>query len=115
MKYNYYEKMKEDVKEYIKENRDYINNDLDFDYLYDLMFLSDDVTGNASGSYTFNTNKAKEYVMNNLDLLKNACEVFGCSDILGDKICDEEFEWCDVTIRCYLLNEVLNDVLDELK
>ena len=114
MKYNYYEEMKKDVKDYINENKDYIDS-LDFDYLYDLMFLEDSVTGNASGSYTFSTYKAKEYVMDNLDLLKNACEEFGCSDILGDKICDEQFEWCDVTIRCYLLGEVLNDVLEELK
>ena len=86
MKYNYYEEMKKDVKNYIKENKDYINNDLDFNYLYDLMFLSDSVTGNTSGSYTYNTDKAKEYVIDNLDLLKIACEEFGCSDILGEKL-----------------------------
>lgn len=111
-KYNYLENIKEDIREYLKEEN---METCDFDELYEKLFIEDSVTGNASGSYTFNTNKAKEYVMDNLDLLKKACEEFGCSDILGDKICNEDFEWCDVTIRCYLLGEVLNNVLDELK
>lgn len=35
---------------------------------------------------------------------------FGCEDV---NAIEEGAEWCDVTIRCYLLGEVLREVLDE--
>ena len=74
------------------------------------MFISDSVTGNASGSYTFNTWQAEENLCHNLDLLKEACEEFGSDcNIL------ESAEGCDVTIRCYLLSSALHEVLDELE
>ena len=79
--------------------------------LYDEMFISDSVTGNASGSYTFNTWQAEENLCHNLDILKEACEEFGDE---GTNIL-ESAETCDVTIRCYLLGQLLGDVLDELE
>lgn len=60
--YNYLEAMKQDVKEYIEENinaTDYeIKEDLE-EYLNDTLWTEDSVTGNASGSYTFNRATAK--------------------------------------------------------
>ena len=112
-KYNYFEAVKADVLDYINEhdvkvttsNRDEIEQSL-----YDELFISDSVTGNASGSYTFNTWQAEENLCHNLDLLKEACEEFGSDcNIL------ESAEGCDVTIRCYLLGQVLGEVLDELE
>lgn len=65
------------------------------------------VTGNASGSYTFNTWKAEEYLCHNLNLLAEANEEFGSnSDILSDGA-----EVCDVIIRCYLLSRAINKPL----
>ena len=46
-------------KEFIDENFESYNH---FDSLLDDMFDSDDVTGNGSGSYTFNTRLAQENV-----------------------------------------------------
>lgn len=109
--YNYYEEMKKDIKEYLEENRDYLESN-DFNYLYDIMFLADEITGNASGSYTFNTYKAEEYICHNLDLLKDALKEFG--DNFNDAL-EHGAEYCDVTIRCYLLGQVLTDVLNELE
>ena len=117
--YDYREAVKEDVKDYLKENLDadeliYMTDDTR-ESLYDDMFIADSVTGNASGSYTFNTAQAKEYVFDNTDLLKEACEEFGQMGILGEKFCEDEWEWMDVTIRCYLLSECLEEAIEELK
>ena len=112
-RYDYRQAVKDDIKQYIEDhdvkvttgNREELEQSL-----YDEMFISDSVTGNASGSYTFNTWKAEEFLCHNLDLLKEACEEFGSNcNIL------ESAEGCDVTIRCYLLSQCLGEVLDEIE
>lgn len=107
-KYNYRENVKEDIKNYIKEN---FNNleEVDKESLYDDLFIEDCVTGNASGSYTFSTYQAEENLCHNMDLLKEACDCFGCDADL------ENAEACDVTIRCYLLGECLEEACEELE
>lgn len=103
--YDYREAVKEDIKEYLKET-----NKRDFDKLYNELWVEDSVTGNGSGSYTFNAYKAEENLCHNMDLLKEAIEMFG-----GDysNILEQGAEACDVTIRCYLLGQVLQEVLEE--
>lgn len=121
-KYNYRESVKEDVKEYIRE---YLNSDdmTQFESveefkefadssLADKMFISDSVTGNASGSYTFNAWKAEENLCHNLDLLGKALTEFGET---GEYITDRGAEACDVTIRCYLLGEMTAEALKEME
>ena len=111
-RYDYRECMREDVMNYIEEHEIKVtteNRDEMQESLYDDMFISDSVTGNASGSYTFNTWQAEENICHNMDLLKNACDEFGCEPKF------DSAEWCDVTIRCYLLGEVLSEVLDEIE
>lgn len=111
-KYDYRECVREDVMNYIKEHEIKVtteNRDEIQETLYDDMFISDSVTGNASGSYTFNTWRAEENICHNMDLLKDACDEFGCEPKF------DSAEWCDVTIRCYLLGEVLSEVLDEIE
>ena len=105
-KYNYLENLKEDIKAYIKEND--ITN-LDEDSLYDDMFIEDSITGNGCGSYYCNAWKAEEALAHNLDLLQEACEEFGSTPELNNP------EACDVTIRCYLLGQILQEVLDDLE
>ena len=59
--YNYLEAMKSDIKDYIKNevntsnysDREELENDLN-----DILWNEDSVTGNASGSYTFNCAEA---------------------------------------------------------
>ena len=117
-KYNYRTSVKEDIKAYIREcmeydnvsNEDFINNsDLAFDSYYDNAFVSDSVTGNASGSYTFNSWKAEENICHNMDLAKEAFEMFGYDGINTDSA-----ETIDVTIRCYLLGEMWEEAVEEL-
>lgn len=107
MKYDYFEAMKEDIKEYLQET-----SERDFQTLYDEMFVDDSITGNASGSYTFSTWQAEENISHNMALLKEALEEFG-----GDygEALEKGAENCDVIIRCYLLGQVLQEVLEELE
>ena len=111
--YDYREAMFDDIKEYISENielSDYDSKEALEEYLNDTLWTCDSVTGNASGSYWFNTYKAEEAICHNWDILAEACEEFCCE---GD-ILNKGAEWADVTIRCYLLGEVIGAVLDEL-
>ena len=118
-KYNYLESIKEDVLEYIKENyttkeqleklesRDEWEQELN-----DALWIEDSVTGNASGSYTFNTWKAEEYLCHNLDLLSEALLEFGGG---RSELLEKGAEFCDVTIRCYLLGQAISQALEELE
>lgn len=120
--YDYREAMKEDIKEYLKDNysseelKELLEDREAFEEtLNDDLWVVDSVTGNASGSYTFNRWKAEEYVTDNNDLLREALREF-CVDAetIAEKFLDEEWEWFDVTIRCYLLNSIISEVLDEM-
>ena len=107
MQYHYIKNIKEDIKNYLKEN----NIKEITDDLYDDLFIEDSITGNASGSYTFNAWQAEEFLIHNMDLLIEACEMFG-QDI-GEAI-KKGPEHCDVTIRCYLLSPALEELKKEL-
>lgn len=116
--YNYLEAMVEDIKDYIRDNfaeweiadkladRDEWEEELNDD-----LWTVDSVTGNASGSYTFSTYRAEEYICHNLDLLAEAAEEF-CS---GIDLLKDGAEACDVTIRCYLLNQAIREALNEIE
>ena len=112
--YNYYENVKADVEDYINENKEYFKaTDLEEleEELNNQCWDSDSVTGNGSGSYTFNAIQAEENLVGNWDLLLEALENFGQADI---NPIEKGAEWCDVTIRCYLLSSAISDVLEEM-
>jgi hypothetical protein len=116
-KYDYRQATIDDICAYIRENDIVVtknNRKRLEDELYDKMFVCDSVTGNASGSYTFNAWKAEEYLCHNLDLLAEAIDELG-GDAGTYKDCMEIAEKGDVTIRCYLLGECLSFVLDKLE
>ena len=118
--YDYREAMTEDVKHWITnevnladwtEDREGLEQQLN-DYLW----TADSVTGNGSGSYTFNRVQASLYVLDNMDLLQEAIDEFATDPAtVGDKFISEDWEWFDITIRCYLLGSIISDVLDELE
>lgn len=113
-RYDYFAAVKEDVLNYINENnivvtsenRDEVEQDLN-----DTLFTCDSVTGNASGSYTFNAWTAEEYLCHNWDLLGEALTELGCDM----SYIERGAEACDVTIRCYLLGQAISEVLDEVE
>lgn len=117
--YNYLKAMKSDIKDYIKNevnisyysDREELENDLN-----DILWNEDSVTGNASGSYTFNCAEAFGYVDDNMNLLSEACAECGIdSATVGEKFLDEDWEYFDVTIRCYLLAQAISEALDEIE
>ena len=119
--YNYREQIKADILDYISET--YSKAELDGMDRYELeerlnedLWIEDGVTGNGSGSYTFNRATAKEYVEDNMDLCLDACKEFGVDGADAfEKLCSGEWEYFDVTIRCYLLGECIAEALDELE
>jgi hypothetical protein len=111
--YDYKEAVKNDIREYLADRLgefEVITDDMR-DELHDEMFTADWVTGNGSGSYTFNAYEAECNVAHNLDLLGEALDAF-CVDgnTLREKLSGE---WADVTIRCYILGEVEGEIFDE--
>lgn len=116
MGYNYREEMAQDIKEYIRENEsEFEGLDIDElrDKLNDDLWTEDSVTGNASGSYTFNRFRAEEYIKDNLDLLGEAYEELSTPEDLGREFINQDYENMDVTIRCYLLYQVIDEVLED--
>ena len=116
--YDYRASVTEDIEEYIKENinlEEYAGdrNRLESD-LNDKLFVEDSVTGNASGSYTFNAYKAEEYLCHNLDILAEALREFGTEGAEYEKYLYSP-ESADVTIRCYLLGECIGYALDNIE
>lgn len=114
-KYNYYEAVKEDIEEYIKNEIDFSDYDsmeeLE-EHLNNVLWTCDSVTGNGSGSYTFSTWEAEENICHNLDLLEEALNEFGSE---SGYLLDKGAEAADVTIRCYLLGSTISEVLKELE
>ena len=114
-KYNYLEQVTADAKEAILENMEYwtfYNREELEEVAHDELWADDNVTGNGSGSYYFSTWKAEEALCHNWDLLAEACEEFG-QDI-GEAF-KQGAEFCDVTIRCYLLGQAIAAALDEVE
>lgn len=108
-KHDYKAEMYEDIKAYIEENDFDITCEDAAESLGDALWVCDSVTGNASGSYTFNAWRAEENLCHNWDLLQEACEEFGMDFCkLGGA------EAMDVTIRCYLLHEMIDEVLSDM-
>ena len=118
--YDYREAMTEDVKQWITdevnladwtEDREGLEQQLNDD-----LWTADSVTGNGSGSYTFNRVQASLYVLDNMDLLQEAIDEFATDPAtVGDKFISEDWEWFDVTIRCYLLGESIAAALEEIE
>ena len=112
-RYDYQNAVENDVRNYVSENvnlNDFETKEELCNWLNDNLWMEDSVTGNASGSYTFNAWEAEENLCHNLDLLSEAIEETGAStDILKDGP-----ESCDVAIRCFLLGQAVDAVVDEV-
>ena len=122
---DYKNETRDNIKEYIRENYD--KEDLEFvsdsfvDRLRDDLLMADSVTGNASGSYTFNSYEAEQNVQGILwdsDFIDTLQFLYG-QDI-GDCIKNGP-EYLDVTARCLAvdniidLKDVINEVYEEME
>lgn len=121
--YNYKEEMKKDIiaeiedtysKEQIAERME--DRDSFAEELNDDLWIADNVTGNGSGSYTFNRYTAKEYVTDNMELCIEALREFCVeAETIAEKFLSEDWEYFDVTIRCYLLGSMIEEALDQIE
>lgn len=117
--YDYRQAILEDVITYIQDEvnaSEYEDRDSLEEYLNDTLWTEDSVTGNGSGSYTFDRAKAREYVVANLDLVQEMAGDF-CIDTadLGEHFMQDDWEWFDVSIRCNLLGWAIGYALDWLE
>ena len=123
--FNYVEAVTADVIDVIRDNYtpEEIRQHLDIDRddftekLNDDLWIDDAVTGNASGSYTFSSYKARCYVLEDIETVIEAVREFCCgmdaAEIL-QKVFNEEWEYFDVTARCYVLGQAIENALDKL-
>ena len=115
MKYDYLEAVTNDAKNAILKNyHDWHFTDRDEleEVANDELWINDSVTGNRSGSYTCNAWEAEENLCHNMDELEEACNEFGQD--MGEAV-KQGAEYCDVTIRCYLLSQAISAAIDELE
>lgn len=123
--YNYLSAMFDDVKQYIDEvyeegsdfrssapTRDEVEQTMN-----EVLWDYDGVTGNGSGSYTFNRWQAAQYVTEDGSrwLEEAVSEGFVTEEQIGKWVIGDDWESIDVTIRCFLLPRVISDVLDEME
>lgn len=117
--YNYLNAVTADVVDFIHDeinDADYENREALSEFLNDELWVCDGVTGNASGSYTFNAYKAKEFVFADPDTVSEALREF-CVDAetIAEKFLSQDWEYFDVTARCYVLGQAIEAALDSVE
>lgn len=106
----YKEELKNDLLDFAEESRGYCN---DLEKFRDNAFIADTVTGNGSGSYTFNSKQAEENIK---DLIFDEELLRMFRDFGYDRIPFEKGpEYIDVSIRCFLVDEVISENEEEIK
>lgn len=127
-KYNYLEAVKDDVKTWLVDNssqfeeiknNNKIDDVIDWDGvkedLNDILWNEDSITGNGSGSYTFNREKAREYVFaDGLQYLEDLVdEGWLTYESIGKDITNYNLESLDVSLRCYFLSQAIEEVITD--
>ena len=104
MNYNdYLDEVESAAQDFLDENIEYYDN---FDDAFDAMFCSDYVTGNGSGSHTFNSYKAQQNVKDAI-FDRSIVTLLDWNGInIFDTLRDNGAEILDVTIRCYILSDI---------
>lgn len=120
-KYNYLKNVTADAKQAILESLNYwsfTNREELEEIANDSLWVDDSATGHGSGSYTFNRETAKEYVIRSddgMDTLRDAVCEFDCEHEAFSELLEENWEYLDVIIRCYLLGQAISAAIDELE
>ncbi|MBM6941063.1 hypothetical protein [Limosilactobacillus coleohominis] len=122
MTYNYLQEETKDIIDYIKNELTFTNRlnllasgkqsgkQQATEELNEKLFNVDSVTGNGSGSYTFNTLQAERNLVGNWEILRTAIDEL---DPSFDAI-HKGAEACDVLVRIYLLPTAIDDAITKL-
>lgn len=77
---------------------------------------SDEITGNGSGSFTFDRSEAKDIVLNNLDdmvTILNESD-YNAFEEIGKALVEDGFEELDVIARTFVLSQSATEFASEL-
>lgn len=124
-KYDYRRAITDDVKDWIVNDSDIIEEGIEegrdddlYNWIYDEIFDEDSITGN--GAYYYGTEEfCSECLSGNFNILYEAAHEFCVDDEINVLI--EHYEnkdlarYFDCTIRCYLLMDCIYQAVDELK
>lgn len=120
----YFEQVKEDVLTYLNdevettadayvvEGQEQRDSDDLIEALDDILWIDDAVTGNGSGAYSGGCND-KECVLSNIETVVDACKEWDCIDRFANALAAGEWEWLDVTARCYVLFGAVCEAVEE--
>lgn len=119
--YSYKDAVKSDVREWMDDNKDQLagldRNDM-YEVVYDACWVADEVTGNASGSYTFSRYDARQNFFEDEDsdeyIEQMIEDGFSTAEEIGKAVSESNWELLDVSIRCWLLCDAVNEILDEI-
>lgn len=116
---DYIDETRENAIEVIEQgDYDYIIQDADdaeeaAEKIAEELWIDDGVTGNGSGSFTFNTAKAKE---NTAELVWDEDFIFELEDLaFGFEVFKKGAEAVDVIARCLALGHVHSDIEDAVE
>lgn len=111
----------DDIRDWIDSNIDYTEYDSieDLrDYLNDELWSIDSITGNGpSMGYYANKKYAKEmFVENGIDEFDKIRKEFDIpkAEVL-QHLLNSDWDWFDASIRCYLLGECIDNVLEDIR
>ena len=112
--YDYDQAVYDDVWSWVKEKLDndelpHFTKDKLKEWLEERLYTDDDVTGNGSGSYTFNRYTAEKYICHNIGYIFDKIKEIG---YIVDEKSVLDAEELDVTMRCALLNEAIDKVVE---
>lgn len=121
-KYDYEHAMIRDILDYIYDNHITIDwtdtEDNIIEDLIDMLWNEDCITGNGTQYYD-TENRCSEYLCQNSDILYEAAQKFCIDDNINILIFHFEnktlAQYFDSTIRCYLLNDCVYQVIQKLK
>ena len=127
-KYNYLEAVKDDVETWLVDNSSQFeeikdNNKIDgvIDWdgvkgdLNETLWNDDSITGNGSGSYTYNRERARDYVLSDgLQYLEDLVnEGWLTYEDIGKDVTNYNFESLDVSLRCYFLSQEIEEAITD--
>lgn len=119
--YDYRKALKKDIRNYIEDYEYDISGSKEdvIDDLFDVLWAEDSVTGNGFMGYEENgvllpDDKAKMYVLDNIEIMLEAVQEFGCKESVVPKMIEGDWIWFDITIRCYLLGSCIAEVLENI-
>jgi len=108
---------KETILELLKEKEvDLYDEQEVSDTIVENFTYSDEITGNGSGSFTFNTNEAKNIVSENIDdivTILNELD-YNVNEKVGEAFIEGGWEELDVIARSFVLSQSATEFAEEL-